>query len=99
MAVKQKSRRRRNKKNSRGTGADSRPSHKTLAAALRESAHNLALIYSTCVTVQHALQAQKAEEDTEIEECLRHHVTASLYRELQDLRELAQALHPAEETP
>lgn len=99
MAGEQMSRRRLDKKNNRGTGASSRPSHKTLAAALRESAHRLALVYSTCVTVQRALQAQKADEDTEIEECLRGHVTAAIYRELQDLRDLAQALHPTDETP
>ena len=97
MAAAQDTRRRRAKKNRHGTDARARPSRKTLAAALYKVVHNLALVYSTCVTVQHALKAQNADQDTEIGECLQTHVTAALFRQVTDLRELAQALHRSEE--
>jgi hypothetical protein len=77
----------------------SRPSRKTLAAMLRGIANGLSLTYSTCVTVQRALQSQNSDEDTEIGDCLCHYVAAPLTRYVEDLRDLAQSLHPTEETP
>lgn len=92
MAAQQK-RRRRPAKNR------SRPSRKTLAVILRGIANGLSLSYSTCVTVQRALQSQNADEDTEIGDCLRHCVAAPLTRYVEDLRDLAESLHPMAETP
>lgn len=77
----------------------SRPSRKTLAAMLRGIANGLSLTYSTCVTVQRALQSQNSDEDTEIGDCLRHYVAAPLTRYAEDLRNLAQSVHPTEKTP
>ena len=99
MAAQQERRRRPAKNNRRGTEGNSRPSHKTLAATLRGIADGLSLTYSTCVTVQRALQSQNSDEDTEIGDCLRHHVAAPLTRYVEDLRELSQSLHPTEEMP
>lgn len=77
----------------------SRQSRKALAAMLRRIANGLSLTYSTCVTVQRALQSQNADEDTEIGECLRHCVAAPLTRYAEDLRDLAESLHPMAGTP
>lgn len=92
MAAQQKRRRRLAKDHSR-------PSNKTLATMLRGIANGLSLTYSTCVTVQRALQSQNSDEDTEIGECLRHYVAAPLTRYVEDLRALAESLHPMPETP
>lgn len=95
----QQERRRRAKNDKRGCDGNSRPSRKALAATLRGIANRLSLTYSTCVTVQRALQSQNADEDTEIGDCLRHHVAAPLTRYAEDLRNLAESLHPMAETP
>lgn len=99
MTAQQERRRRRAKNNRHGTEGNPRPSRKTLAAMLRGIANGLSLTYSTCVTVQRALQNQNSDEDTEIGDCLRHYVAAPLTRYVEDLRDLAQSLHPTEETP
>jgi hypothetical protein len=99
MAAQQQSRKRRAKKNSHGTDSDTRPSRKTLAVLLRGIADDLSLSYSTCVTVQRALQSQNSDEDAEIADCLRHHVAAALTRHIEDLRDLAETLNPLAETP
>jgi hypothetical protein len=83
----QQERRRRPAKN------HSRPSHKTVATMLRGIAKGLSLTYSTCVTVQRALQNQNSDEDTEIGDCLRHYVAAPLTRSVEDLRKLPDSLH------
>ena len=72
---------------------------KTLATMLRGIANGLSLTYSTCVTVQRALQSQNSDEDTEIGECPRHYVAAPLTRYVEDVRALAKSLHPMPETP
>lgn len=99
MAARQERRRRLAKNPTHGSQAKSRPSRKTLAAMLRGIANGLSLTYSTCVTVQRALQSQNADEDTEIGDCLRHCVAGPLARSVEDLRHLAQSLHPTKETP
>ena len=99
MAAQQEHRRRRAKNNSYGTDGNARPSRKTLAAMIRSIANDLSLTYSTCVTVQRALQSQNSDEDTEIGDCLRSHVVAPLTRHVEHLRELADSLYPLAETP
>jgi hypothetical protein len=99
MAAQQERRRRPAKNNRHGTEGNPRPSRKTLAAIIRGIANDLSLTYSTCVTVQRALQSQNSDEDTEIGDCLRNHVLAALTRHVENLRDLAQSLHPTEETP
>lgn len=93
MAAQQVRRRRRAQNN------DARPSRKTLAVMLRGIANGLSHTYSTCVTVQRALQSQNADEDTEIGDCLRYCVAAQLTRYVEELRGLAQSLRPGEEAP
>lgn len=66
---------------------------------LRGIADGLSLTYSTCVIAQRALQSQNADEDMEIADCLRHCVAAPLARSVEDLRHLAQSLHPTKGTP
>jgi hypothetical protein len=99
MAARQERRRQLAKNPRHGTQGNSRPSRKTLAAMLRGIANGLSLTYSTCVTVQRALQTQNSDEDTEIGDCLRHYVAAPLARSVEELRHLAQSLHPTKRTP
>lgn len=99
MAAQQERRRRGAKNNGHAAEGNSRLSRKTLAATLRGIANDLSLTYSTCVTVQRALQSQNSDEDTEIGDCLRNYVAAPLTRYVEHLRDLAQSLHPTGETP
>jgi len=99
MAARRERRRRLARNPRHGAQGDSRPSRKALAAMLRGIANGLSLTYSTCVTVQRALQSQNSDEDTEIGDCLRHCVAAPLARSVEDLRDLAHSLHTTKGRP
>lgn len=58
-------------------------------------ATELTVAYSVCVTVQAALQFQDADEDRELELCLRTHVANAISRHIDNLRVFAQRLAPA----
>jgi len=99
MAAELESRKRR-KKTSKGRGkAGWRLNGKALAGALREAVNDLSVAYATCVTVQTALRAQNADEDSELEICLRNHVAAAISRQIEELGLLARALGPIPGTP
>jgi hypothetical protein len=58
-------------------------------------ATELTVAYSVCVTVQTALRCQDADEDRELELCLRTHVADAISRHVDNLRMFAQQLAPA----
>lgn len=72
-----------------------RPSRKALAELLRGMATELTVAYAACVTVQTALRCQDADEDRELELCLRTHVADVISRQVDSLRMFAQQLAPA----
>jgi hypothetical protein len=57
-------------------------------------ATELTVVYAVCVTVQTALRCQDADEDRELELCLRTHVADAISRHVDNLREFAQRLAP-----
>lgn len=58
-------------------------------------ATELSVAYAVCVTVQTALRSQDADEDRELELCLRTHVADAISRHVDNLRLFAQQLAPA----
>lgn len=72
-----------------------RPSRKALAELLRGMATELSVAYAGCVTVQAALRCQDADEDRELELCLRTQVAEAISRHVDKLRMFAQQLAPA----
>ena len=71
-----------------------RPSRKALAELLRGMATELSVAYAVCVAVQAALRCQDADEDRELELCLRTHVADAISRNADNLRTFAQQLAP-----
>ncbi len=67
-----------------------------LSNRLGELAMELESAYATCVTVQLALQSQDADEDGQIETCLREHVCNPLGRASEALREASERLRPGD---
>lgn len=72
-----------------------RPRRKALAKLLRGMATELSVAYAVCVTVQTALRCQDAEEDRELELCLRTQVADAISRHVEKLCMFAQRLAPA----
>lgn len=72
-----------------------RPRRKALAELLRGMATDLSVAYAVCVTVQAALRYQDADEDRELELCLRTQVADAISRHVDKLRSFAQQLAPA----
>ncbi|HEV2271382.1 MAG TPA: hypothetical protein VGR92_18165 [Steroidobacteraceae bacterium] len=58
-------------------------------------AKELTIVYAVCVTVQGALRCQDADEDRELELCLRTHVADAVSRHVDNLCDVAQQLAPA----
>lgn len=98
MAAELESRKRRKRTSKGRTKTGWRLNGKALAGALREAVNDLTVAYATCVTVQTALRAQNADEDSELEICLRNHVAATISRQIEELGLLAQTLGPTAES-
>jgi len=62
-------------------------------------ATELGVAYAVCVAVQAALRCQDADEDRELELCLRAHVADPISRNADNLRTFAQRLAPAKFAP